>query len=261
MNKSRSKRTNEIYTLHLSRDKLLKAPEHERNLFFLLGHIANDVLILNRLFFALAHTKHPKGDLLSTRFGTAQALLVGKLITSKMHEAWNVIQSGYFRTSVSRKYKDILPVQGGEALDYLKKYFSRKNIVTSVRNEFGFHYPVEKLKNALSEISETEELVLYLSKSGPNTLYYACDLVPNHEMIRSIGEEDLGKSYDRLIVETSDCVNKLSAFIQNYMIAFIETNDVLQKKPSDNDKLIYFNLPRLKSFEIPAIFDARGIKD
>ena len=254
-----SKRTIEVHVLHLSREKLAAAPEGERSLFFLLGHVQNDIMLLNRLFYATAHTDHPSNDKLSRRFGTAQALLLGKLITSKLHGGWEVLQKLYFKNSTSKEYEDILPSEGKEALSFLKKYFGKQNIISNVRNDFGFHYPVNKISAALTELSESEELVLYLAKNGPNSLYYACDLIPNHEMVRSIGGHDLQKSYDRLISETAECAAHFNVFVQNYMIAFIEKNDILAKQPDGNDAIIYENPTRLKSFKMPAIFDARGM--
>ncbi|MCW0232513.1 MAG: hypothetical protein OJJ21_02830 [Ferrovibrio sp.] len=254
-----NKKQVEIYTLQLSKEKLLNSPNVERNLFFLLGHLANDLLILNRLFLITAQSTHIRDDSFVKRFNTAQALLIGKIITSKLHEGWELTKKLYFIKEVSQKYDKVMPEPGKQALKALKRYFGKANIATSIRNEFGFHYPINRIDKTIKNINESEELLLYLSPASSNTLYYACDLIPNHEMIHSIGEENMQKSYDRLIDETAKCVKNFNDFIQNYMIAFIESNDVLEGDAGDRPTITYKSAPKLKHFKMPSVFDQRGM--
>lgn len=210
--------------------------ENDRGLLVLLGHILNDVSVLNKLLACTARIEAGPSWVVHT--GSCQAFLFAKLLIGKLSEAWTAIQNGYFRTSSSRTYADLLPPPAAESLTELKSYFSRTNLIARVRNTFAFHYSFEHAKQPLPADVVSDELVLYLHQHTGNSLYQFSEYAMNRALLKVIDPTDPAAAMQRMLSELSTVVNWLNEFTQGLMIAILGRNvglENLHKYSTDID--------------------------
>lgn len=211
-----------IHHITLSKARLAEIPEHERNLFILLGHSANEVSILSKLFHFCAETS--SNETIIVKAEQAQALLLGRLLTGKIYEFWNLLQTGYFGSAVSRSYYEILDNETRNALDAMKRYFAQDNLVARVRNSFAFHYDVSQIADGFQKVLEDESLDIYLSENNANSLYAFADTIARRAMLESIFPADHAKAFSMLVSETSRAAGWINAIIGGLMVTCLQRN-------------------------------------
>ncbi|MDI6755460.1 MAG: hypothetical protein QME78_13830 [Thermodesulfobacteriota bacterium] len=188
-----------LHVWNIGRAKFEGMPEAERTFIIGLGHIENEINVLQKLLYWTSPAE--KEPDVIRRAHSTQALTVAKILTGKLWEAWQFLQHSYFASRISADYDKVLGVDGKEALEYLKLYFSRDNIVSRIRNNFAFHYSVEQIRQGFSLPPDTDEWQIVLSEARGNSLYYLSDLITNYAMLNSIDPNDHKKAMDRLIKE------------------------------------------------------------
>jgi len=192
-----------IHHIGLSKERLGQIPAAERNLFVLLGHAANEVGVLAKLFHYCAgnHSEEP----ILEKAEHTQALLLARLLTGKIYEFWNLLQTGYFRSVLSRTYHDALDDEARSALDAMKRYFGQDNLVARVRNGHAFHYDVQQIENGFQTVLESEPLDICLSEPNANSLYAFADTIAGRAMLEAICPSDPEKAFAMLISEIPCC--------------------------------------------------------
>ncbi len=211
-----------IHHIVLSRAQLSGIPEPERNLFVLLGHAANEVGVLAKLFHFCAGN-HSKESILEKAENT-QALLLGRLLTGKIYEFWNLLQTGFFQSALSRTYHDTLDEEARTALDAMKRYFGLANLVVCVRNGHAFHYDVKQIDDGFRAVTDGDSLDIYLSKENANSLYAFADTIAGRAMLEAICPAEPAKAFDMLIAETSRAVGWINTITGALMVKCLERN-------------------------------------
>lgn len=211
-----------IHHIVLSKEQLSKIPEPERNLFVLLGHSANEVNVLAKLFHFCAgnHSKEP----LLEKAAHTQALLLGRLLTGKIYEFWQLMQTGYFANPLSRTYHEALDSEARSALDAMKRYFGRDNLVARVRNGHAFHYDVKQIADGFRTVVEGDALDIYLSDMNANSLYAFADKIAGRAMLEDIRLGDPAAAFGMLVSETSRAIGWINILTGTLMVTCLERN-------------------------------------
>jgi hypothetical protein len=189
-----------IHHIALTKAQLEKIPEAERSLFTLLAHASNEVGVLSKLFhFAIAFEGEQP---VLVQAEQAQANLLGRLLTGKIYEFWELLQNGYFGAAISRTYHPLLDAETAAALDAMKKYFSQDNLIKRVRNSHAFHYDVKQISAGFNAIVDGDPLDIYLSQTNANTLYSFAETISLTALMENIQPGDPRKAFDSFIAET-----------------------------------------------------------
>ena len=161
-----------MITLHhikLNKFQLDAIPESERTLIILLCHAANELSVLSKLFHFSA--KQESDDLILIEARNAQFLVLGRVLTGKIYECWRLLEGSFFGSTVSKMYEPLFDDNAKIALNNLKKYFGRDNLIKRVRNEYAFHYSAEQAAIGYTKLGNDDSLDIYLSLTNANTLY------------------------------------------------------------------------------------------
>lgn len=154
----------------------------------------------------------------------AQALVVGRILTGKIYECWNLLRAAFFGSGVSRTYHSRFDAEALSALDALKRYFGRDNLIAKVRNEHAFHYDVNQVKAGYHTLVEGDPLDAYLSQTNANTLYAFADTIVGRAMLESIMPGDPAKAFDALLRETAQAIAWINTVIGAVMFACLEAH-------------------------------------
>ncbi|MFC0666138.1 hypothetical protein ACFSKY_14515 [Azotobacter chroococcum] len=249
-----------IYEWLLKPEKLRQMPEDERALFVLLAHVANELNVLNKLFYICS--QHRKDEKWHIHAHTTQALIIARLFVGKLYEAWEALQQGYFKSMLGRKYTPLLPADAKESLSKLKKYFGKPNIVRELRNNFAFHYSLEHIKGTLNknlnkDEPDSSEMIAYMSNSIGNTLYYFSESVIGAAILEKIDQSQPAAAFDKLIVESTDLMAWFNEFIGGIMFLFCEKYML-----EDDGKITLLpinigSIPLAESIEIPYFIELK----
>jgi hypothetical protein len=132
------------------KSELAKVPEAERTFLLLLGHLANELAVLSKLF--LFCSEFESDDKWKRRAAPAQALVVGKLLVGKLSEGWELLQQSFFGSKLSQLFEPRLSPEAKEAIHHLKRYFGKENLIRNVRNRYSFHYSVEDIRGVFDHV-------------------------------------------------------------------------------------------------------------
>ncbi|KAF0190589.1 MAG: S-adenosyl-L-homocysteine hydrolase [Gammaproteobacteria bacterium] len=185
-------------------------PGDERALFVLLGHLINEINILNKTFYLCSQfDDEPQWR---AHAHTTQALVFAKMLVGKLYEGWELIRTGYHGTHISRRYDSKLNDDAKDSLAKLKQYFGKKNLIRDVRDRFSFHYSMEEVKTVFGLDLDEEELVMYLGENNGNTLFYFSEYVVNYALLEVVDAGNPKEAIERLIDESARVVGWLNDF-------------------------------------------------
>lgn len=191
--------------IKLTRNQLAGIPETERILIILLSHAANELTVLTKLFsFCSRHVG--QGTLLEQEATNTQALVIGKVITGKLHECWVLLQQAFFGSKLAKTYVPLFDEPSKKTLDNLKRYFSQPNLVNTVRNRFAFHYAPDQIPAGYSKLADNDSLDIYLSEDNGNTLYAFAETIVGRSMLEAIDPADHDRAFKALVKESGQVI-------------------------------------------------------
>lgn len=209
-----------LHHFKLTKKQLDSVPEAERNLLLLSAHAANELNALIKLFRYCS--EHPAPTDVEKEARNAQAMAIGRLLTGKLYECWNLLQSAFFGSKLSQAYEPLFDNNAKNALGSLKKYFGKKNLIEAVRNRHAFHYAPDQISRGFSKLAEEEPLNAYMAEANANTLYAFADVVAGYSLVEDICPGDPAKAYDALISETSKALGWFNQVIAACMVVALQ---------------------------------------
>ena len=210
-----------IHHVTLSRKQLDLVPEPERRLLVLMAHADNELNVLSKLFHFSARAKSKTPILMQAE--NTQSMVLGRVLTGKIYECWKLMQSAFFRTEISKKYEPQFDAEASEALDGLKRYFGRNNVIETVRNGHAFHYSPEQIDAGYQTLVDGDPLEVYLSQSNANTLYAFGDTIAGRAMLEAIKPGDHQRAFEMLVDETTKAVARINTVIGAAMAICFKT--------------------------------------
>ena len=208
-----------VIKVQIDKENLQSANPRERSFFIAMAHLANEINILNKLYFWAGETSTTNQA--EENGKTALGLFFIRLLAGKLKEGNELLKKKFFGTSLSKEYEPKLYGEGKEALDYLKKYFGRKNFIDVVRNKYSFHYSPDDIDSILPIVPE--ELELYVSDEGSaNTLYYFAEVLVNRSIINEIDSENDQKGYSKFVHDTQIVANRFAKVADYLIVEFIK---------------------------------------
>jgi len=139
-----------------------------------------------------------------------QALVLGRTLTGKIYEWWMLMQAAFFGSRLSQTYEPLFDPETRMALEALKRYFGRDNIIGRVRNKFAFHYSPDQVDPGYAAVIDGDPLDSYISKHNANTLYAFAETVTGRAMLDAIIPNDHKAAFGQLIDETSRAVSQIA---------------------------------------------------
>ena len=140
----------------------------------LFGYATNQINVLWKLI-TIATNETPENPI-EQRVSGAQTQIIVRLLIGVLWEAWRLVE----RLRHSEVGKDLVPKldpPARDALERLKKFFGGSNLISNVRNDFGFHYPKPDDMEAAFQIAaasaemEEADWGVYFTRTLLNTFF------------------------------------------------------------------------------------------
>jgi len=181
-----------IRRINLPPEELRKLAAEERSLFFLVGHINNEVSSLYKTFsWCLASAHEPCATQIEENAANAQGMIYARLLAGKLLEAWGALEKSWFASKLGQEMAKSLHPSALASLDKLKRYFGSKNLIFAVRNSFAFHYDAAVLEKTWERASQEQFFDLMIGISRGNSFHQAAELVVNVAVFNTIAPDDV----------------------------------------------------------------------
>jgi hypothetical protein len=241
----------DVYEIKITKDQLQSLPDAERILVLQFGHVCNELSFLNKLLLMVSDTKT---EGLEKKAMVAQAMIVVRLYIGKVFEAWRMLERDYFGSQLSRSLDTTLDSEGKNSLKALKIYFGRKNLLSSIRNDFSFHYWAEHLPKAMNAFDDSREFQLILSGPYANTLHKFSDEFVTVAMLEASGENDPQVAMDKVVGDLVSVGGKMINFLEHGLAAVFQNR--LGKSWEDFEYTVHKIEPKenIETFKVPFFF-------
>jgi len=211
----------ELFKSNITKEQLLSIPETERTFFVLLTHLANILYTLRKLTVFCAAGREESNEIVR-RAQNAQALLMVRLTAGYLWEGWRLLQTNYFGSCLSKDYDRDLSDDAKKCLDDIKRYFSRKCNVKTIRDKFAFHL-LQKSPEEISELIEedhTGQYSLYFSVYAGLCFYELPDTLINNTVLSLVKGDTPFERLKNLEKEVSEVVEKYLHFVNEFILQF-----------------------------------------
>lgn len=241
----------DVYEIKITKAQLQSLPDTERVLVLQFGHVCNELSFLNKLLIMVSDTNT---DGLEKTAMVAQGMIVIRLYIGKVFEAWRMLERDYFGSQLSKSRDKTLGAEGKSSLQAIKTYFGKKNLLSSIRNDFSFHYWAEHLPTAMKAFDESREFQLILGGAYANTLHRYSEEFVTVAMLEASGEKEAQAAMDRVVGDLVSVGGKMIDFIGHGLAAVFRNR--LGKSWKDFEYSVHKIEPRdnIEKFKVPFFF-------
>jgi hypothetical protein len=213
-----------VMQIPLQKERLRAVPKEERTLFLLLGYAANQITMFQKLLI-FSSNKTPS-ETVEQRISAAQTQMLVRFLIGAVHEAWSLIQKRFLGAPPGKEYQDRLNHTGREALDGLKKYFGSSNVLSTLRNNYAYHHPLDgdvdaAFSAAYEDTTWNDYWNVYLSESNMNSFHFASDVVIVHGIMQAIKGADVLIAHEKITRDASMVAKMITEFILDFSAAFL----------------------------------------
>jgi hypothetical protein len=212
-----------IRRIPLSKDNLLKMESADRAFLLLAGHMQNELNSIHKVFAWCLHNRFT--DYASSIEGLAngtQAMIYARVLAGKLCEAWQVLRTAFFGTKLSQRVEPRLHPIAQEALQKIKKYFGKSNVISTVRNSFAFHYSADGFGGNWEAAADDSSLELILGGTIGNNLYVASELVANMALLNAINVNDREDALRTFFDEVQSVASNFTDLLEGAILAILE---------------------------------------
>jgi hypothetical protein len=212
----------EVLRIPISKERLKAMPTEERAFLLLLGYGANQLSMLQKLTMLSANLES-KSEFEKT-ISASQTQMLLRLTIGVLHETWLLIDRHFNKSKMAIMYRERLDTDGRHALAELKRQLGRSSVLSSIRNDFAFHYPKIKdvdagFDSACSDAGLDDLWDFYFSKFGFNSFFMASELMIIHGIGRRIGVADLPMAQRAIMSEVVSAVRHVFEFTKAFVAA------------------------------------------
>lgn len=195
-----------------------------------------------------------KAEGLEKKAMVAQAMIVIRLYIGKVFEAWRMLERDYFGSQLSRSLDTTLDAEGRKSLQALKTYFGRKNLLSSIRNDFSFHYWAEHLSRAMNAFDDSREFQLILGGAYANTLHKYSEEFVTVAMLDASGESEPQAAMDKVVGDLVFVGGRMIDFLGHGLAAVFHNR--LGKSWEDFEYTVHRIEPKenIENFKVPFFF-------
>ena len=207
--------------LELKPQELAKLSPEEIQVFFICGHILNELNSLNKVF---CWCIHPDSNPASETNGIArgmQAMIYARILAGKLYEARKVLAATWFR----RKPPSYLPALHPEAMTALaaiKIYFNDKNSINQVRNHAAFHYSAAALSENWESLAHENSLKMIFGGTIKNNFFHASEMLANAALLKIVNTTDLEAGMAKFMDDVQTVAADFTTFLEGATVSFLQ---------------------------------------
>lgn len=235
--------------LKISKDKLTHLENDEKVFYLYMGHLRNELTMIQGVLNLSTSFTHENEFLSSTN--SSMSLLVVRLLAGKLNEGWVFLEKAYYGKRISQNIQSKLQPDSITALSYLKQYFKRnQNSIHKVRNNFAFHYSVENHSEILSKLDNLDNLDIFITEKEIPFFIFAEQII-SEIMYEEMNNSNPEQALENFIEETFRVAQKFKLFCDGCLANMIDNS---QPHPT---KTIEIDIPDSENqLKAPIVFNS-----
>ena len=210
-----------IQRLKLTLPELQRMPENERTFLLLAGHLQNEFVALNKIF-AWCISPADSATRIEATVNASQGFMIAKVLAGKLNEGWQLMQKAYFGSKLSLKLAPLLHESTRQELADLKTYFSKSNLIYSVRNTFSFHYSAEAIAKHWHEAALEPDFDFFIGNEYGNTFHQASETAASLAVLKSINPTSLSAALAAFLADVQRVASLFNGFLSGVMLVLLE---------------------------------------
>lgn len=211
-----------ITELKFSKTTFDNIPEDERIFLTAIGHIQNEIIVLEKLLFLSTTFNHSNRSM--DAINASQSLFISRLTAGKLWEGWELLKSFLVVNDNRPKYpisiNANLSQDGLAAWDELKNYFSDSCLINVLRNQFAFHYMPGNLKKNPPESKDVDELEVVVTEKDEPFFTFSEEFIVK-TILDKIDRHDHENAFTRMIEEVMRKAHTFKFLCNEYLLLFI----------------------------------------
>ena len=224
---------------------LLELAEDERTFLIHILHLNTETDILSRCSIASFMSLHHKEEV-SSSAQIAQAIFFIKLMAGKLCEGHQLLHNAYWKSHLSKRYDPLLSEDARASLKEIKRYFNLDtNMLYDIRNNYSFHYDVDRVRDVIDAIEDEDELRYYQPRFHGNAFAEFSELALLTSLVTSYGGGDPEVATKRLYKEASAIRNHFKVFGADYAGIVLEKLSITHGTTTPED------VPYLRDTRLP----------
>lgn len=244
----------ELRRLTFTPGMLNALPPEERALVVVLGHALNEVNVLSKLM--LISSNFESEPRVFAHASVCQAMVIGRSLAGKLHEAWVSISKGYFATRLGIKYSLHLEEEPKACLANLKAYFGRANSVDLIRNSFAFHYSLRHANIEIPDDVPAEELSVYFGPNNGSSLYQYAEYAMGLALISALEGPTPQEAFDRFTSETHQVVGWFNLLAQALLWEIFDEHTAMGSRSDELETIDIGAVPHASTLSMPFFIDS-----
>ena len=233
-----------VTVLRVSKDELAAAPKDHRSFYLLLGHIANEVMMLQSLLMRSLHGIRGPQPVAET--GLGMALFLTRVACGRLYEAYKLVNTKENGRLLEDLWSRLPATREGERLkrealqgrDSLNRLFGQGGaLMPIIRNKLAFHLDQTLLDKAFDSLSPDTELADFHTGQHGTTFFGVADTVAAVAVGHLAGAKTPLEGVQRMADEAIQAVSFLQMFVDGYLLAFSLAFLDLQHKEGETIRL------------------------
>ena len=145
-----------------------------------------------------------------------------KILAGKLYEGWQLMSTAYFGSKLSLVLEPLLPEPTRLSLADLKSYFSRTNLIHTVRNSFSFHYSAEEIALHWQEAASESDFDFFIANEYGNTFSLASETAVNLAVLNGINRQDRTAALKAFLDEVQNVTLLFIDFLSGVTLVLLE---------------------------------------
>lgn len=242
-----------ITKTHLDSAKLRALSAHQRYVFALLGHVFNELMLLQKL--ATITRPPPSAEWHEKDAAAGTMMQVLKMLMGKVHEAMELLQKARIVEVLERDYFPILPGLEEHWTETVRHHDSMTWLRT-VRNSAAFHYMTSGQWSPHLSDEMCDGAYIIMGSSYGGTFYHWHEAVANYPILKLTNEQDPSAGLAHMLDEMISLTDELTDFLAHAVQRYIYIN--LLGDPATS-ATVTFDAPDIERHAMPFFFaDGRG---
>lgn len=211
-----------LLKVEIPKSKLSSIPENERVFFVQTGNLLNDLSMLQKLMIFSTNVKSANRAVHTAQ--NMQTLSLIRIQAGKLHEGWQLLEKNFFGAKLSCEYEKKLSDSEKQSLEKLKNYFSKKNLISLIRNKFASHYHTssEEINQLIGEVPDSEIFEIFMSEFYGNCVFSMSNVLVTYLILEYTGIANTEKAIAKLLDDVTKVTRWFGHFLGRCLLVFAE---------------------------------------
>lgn len=228
---------------------LKRISDHDRYSYYLLGHMFNELMCLQKLIFFTMPKHDDRRDIRMTP-EISQAFFLFRTALSKIYEVMGELEKNSDLKSTFNQLIYPKWPEGKKRQEELKAVIANATWLSKLRNKLGFHFPnFSQLEPFIKPTDDWTDDFVFMSEQSENVFYDSANTVILHSLFNLYNDQKIEDAIDPMVVEMIGIIKHMSSYIKDAVGVLITESILRDHNARTPGGLV--NAPVFENIQIP----------